>query len=116
LQRALSIGFANVPGATTPTSFTFVKTDCAGIEPPDGTVTLLIEDNPSDVLLIQESLGMADDKSKTRPEDAERVNVHEGYELEYWSKKFGCTKDQLKAAVNKVGVMAKDVEKDLKGK
>ncbi len=59
---------------------------------------------------------MADDKSKTRPHDAERVNVHEDYEVEYWSKKFKCTPAELKAAVTKVGVMVKDVEKELKGK
>ncbi len=29
-------------------------------------------------------------------------------------KKFGCTHDELKAAVKKVGVMAKDVEAELK--
>ena len=33
-----------------------------------------------------------------------------------WSGKFGCTPDQLKAAVKKVGVMAKDVEAELKRK
>jgi hypothetical protein len=59
---------------------------------------------------------MADDKSKSRPQFAERVNVHEDYELEYWNRKFGCTRDQLKAAVKKVGVTSKDVEKELKGK
>ena len=59
---------------------------------------------------------LPDDKSKTRPQDAERVNVHEEYEVEYWCGKYGCTPEQLKAAVKKVGVMAKDVEKELKGK
>ena len=59
---------------------------------------------------------MPDDKSKTRPQDAERVNVHEGYEVKYWCGKYSCTPEQLKAAVKKVGVMAKDVEKELKGK
>jgi hypothetical protein len=59
---------------------------------------------------------MADDKSKKGPADAKRVNVHESYEVEYWTKKFGCTKAQLEAAVKKVGVMADDVEKDLKKK
>jgi Protein of unknown function (DUF3606) len=58
---------------------------------------------------------MSDDKTKTRPHDALRVNVHEDYELEYWSKKFRCTSEQLKAAVKKAGVMADDVEKELKG-
>ena len=59
---------------------------------------------------------MADDKTKTRPQDAERVNIHEDYELEYWTRKFGCTREQLKAAVKKAGVMVKDVEKELKAK
>jgi hypothetical protein len=53
---------------------------------------------------------MPDDKSKTRPQDALRVNVHEAYEIEYWTKKFGCTAEQLKAAVKRVGVLARDVE------
>jgi hypothetical protein len=59
---------------------------------------------------------MADDKSKKGPADAKRVNVNESYEVEYWTKKFGCTKAQLEAAVKKVGVMADDVEKELKKK
>jgi len=57
---------------------------------------------------------MADDKTKTRPQDAQRVNVNEAYEVQYWTKKFGCTPAQLKAAVNKVGVMAAAVETELK--
>lgn len=59
---------------------------------------------------------MADDKSKRGPADAARVNVHEAYEVEYWTEKFGCTADQLKACVKKVGVMAVDVEKCCKQK
>jgi hypothetical protein len=46
---------------------------------------------------------MPDDKSKTRPQDAERVNVHEEYEVKYRCGKYGCTPEQLKAAVKKVG-------------
>jgi hypothetical protein len=56
---------------------------------------------------------MSDDKTKTAPQDAQRVNVNEDYEVAYWSKKFGCTPERLKAAVKKVGVMAKDVETEL---
>jgi Protein of unknown function (DUF3606) len=33
--------------------------------------------------------------------------------VQYWTKKFGCTTEQLKAAVKKVGVMAADVEREL---
>ena len=58
--------------------------------------------------------GMSDDKSKKGSADRERINVQEPYEVEYWSKKFGVTPDQLKAAVQKAGVMATDVEKELK--
>lgn len=57
---------------------------------------------------------MSDDKSKTRPQDASRVNIHEPYEVEYWCSKFGCTEQELVDAVQKVGVMADDVEKELK--
>lgn len=59
---------------------------------------------------------MADDKSKTKPQDAQRINVNEDYELKYWTAKFGCTPAQLKAAVKKVGVMAMVVEKELKSR
>jgi hypothetical protein len=59
---------------------------------------------------------MADDKTKKGSQDRLRINVHEDYELRYWSKKFGVTRDELKAAVQKVGVMAKNVETELKRK
>ena len=50
------------------------------------------------------------------PADANRVNLHEAYEVEHWTKKFDCTKAELEAAVKKVGAMAKDVETELKKK
>lgn len=56
---------------------------------------------------------MADDKNDRGPADRTRVNVHEDYEVQYWSKKFDVSADQLRAAVDKVGVMAADVEKQL---
>ncbi|MDC8104539.1 DUF3606 domain-containing protein [Chryseobacterium sp. B21-037] len=56
---------------------------------------------------------MSDDLSKKRPQDATKVNVNETWELEYWSKKFGTTKDQLKNAVKAVGVSAAAVQKYL---
>lgn len=57
---------------------------------------------------------MSDDKNNRGPADRSRINVHEDYELRYWSDKFGCSHDQLKAAVKAVGVMAADVEAYLK--
>lgn len=57
---------------------------------------------------------MSDDKSKIRPQDSSKVNVHEPYEVQYWTQKFGCTKAQLEAAVKAVGVSAIAVGKHLK--
>jgi Protein of unknown function (DUF3606) len=57
---------------------------------------------------------MADDKSKTAPQDSSRVNISEEYEVQYWTKRFGCTRTELEAAVKKAGPMVKDVEKQLK--
>jgi len=56
---------------------------------------------------------MSDDLSKKRPQDATKVNVNESWELEYWSKKFSVTKDQLKNAVKAVGVSSAAVQKYL---
>ena len=58
---------------------------------------------------------MADNKDITGGQDAERVNIHEDYELQDWSKKFDCTPEQLKEAVAAVGDKAADVEMHLKG-
>jgi hypothetical protein len=58
---------------------------------------------------------MSDDKSKVGAPDRDRINTHEDYEVRHWSKKFGVSADELKAAVAKVGPMAKAVEAHLKG-
>ena len=56
---------------------------------------------------------MADDPNKRGQADRERVNVHERHEVEYWTQKWGVTCEQLEAVVKKVGVMVRDVEKEL---
>lgn len=45
-----------------------------------------------------------DDKSKTRPLDSSKVNINEDYELQYWTKKFNVSAEELKEAVKKAGV------------
>jgi hypothetical protein len=59
---------------------------------------------------------MADDKSKTGGQDRTRISLSEDYEVRDWSKKFGVTADELRAAVKAVGNEAKAVEAHLKGK
>lgn len=56
---------------------------------------------------------MSDDKSKAGKADRSRINVDQEYELRDWSKKFECTPEELKQAVQKVGPMADDVKKAL---
>lgn len=56
---------------------------------------------------------MPDDPSKRGPADRSRINIHEPYELRYWTQHFGVTEQQLKACVAKVGVMVSDVKRCL---
>jgi len=58
---------------------------------------------------------MADDKTKRGPQDAARINIHEEYEVTYWADRFGVSAERLRTAVNKVGVSAEAVERELKG-
>lgn len=57
---------------------------------------------------------MSDDKSKTGQADRRRINLSEDYEVRNWATKFGVSEDRLRAAVEKVGSMADDVERELK--
>jgi hypothetical protein len=59
---------------------------------------------------------MSDDKSKSGGQDRTRISLSEDYEVRDWSKKFGVTPDELKAAVKAVGNDAAAVEAHLKGK
>jgi hypothetical protein len=55
---------------------------------------------------------MFDDKSK-RVGERNRINVHDDYELRFWSKKFGVSPNELRCAVSKVGVFADNVAREL---
>ena len=56
---------------------------------------------------------MADDLSKTGRQDDSRINIHQDYEVRYWSQQFGVTADRLKEAVRAVGPMVPDVKRFL---
>jgi hypothetical protein len=55
-----------------------------------------------------------DDRTKTKPQDSARISLHQKYEVSYWTEKFDCTPERLKAAIAKVGPVAKAVEQELK--
>lgn len=52
---------------------------------------------------------MADNTDEQGPEDGKRVNVSLDRDVRWWSIWFGCTEQQLREAVDEVGVMAADV-------
>lgn len=56
---------------------------------------------------------MADDTKNRGPADRARVNVHETWELSYWTKELGVSPEQLKESVKRVGPMVADVKRDL---
>ena len=56
---------------------------------------------------------MSDDKTKKKPLDSSRINIHEPYEVNYWCDILGCTKKELTDAVNKVGTSATKVRSHL---
>ncbi len=58
---------------------------------------------------------MSDDKTNTGGQDRARISLSDDYEVRDWSKKFGVTPEQLKAAVAAVGNQAAAVEAHLKG-
>ena len=57
---------------------------------------------------------MSDDQSKSGRPDPNRINMNEAYEVRDWMQKLGVTKEQLAAAVKRVGPMLRDVEVELK--
>lgn len=58
---------------------------------------------------------MSDNKSLRTPADASRIAMGEDYEVQYWTKKFNVSRDELRRAVDTVGNSAEAVGKHLKG-
>jgi hypothetical protein len=57
---------------------------------------------------------MSDDKSKTGSPDRDRINLTEDYEVQYWTREFGISADELRAAVKAVGSTSKAVREHLR--
>ncbi|MEO8135640.1 MAG: DUF3606 domain-containing protein [Betaproteobacteria bacterium] len=53
---------------------------------------------------------MSDDKSKSGPTDRNRIDMNETFWVRDWSEKLGVSKEELAAAVKRVGLMVRDVE------
>jgi hypothetical protein len=59
---------------------------------------------------------MADDKRQRAPQDAARINVSEDYEVQYWTKELGVSKERLQELVKEHGVSADAVRGALRKK
>jgi Protein of unknown function (DUF3606) len=56
---------------------------------------------------------MPDNLSKKRQPDRSKINMNEDYEVRYWTKHLGVSKEELQKAVDKVGNSAAAVRKQL---
>ncbi len=59
---------------------------------------------------------MPDDPKIKGPQDRKRINIHEPYEVQYWTRVLGISRDQLRTAVEAVGTSAEKVKEYLQGK
>jgi hypothetical protein len=57
---------------------------------------------------------MSDNKSKRRPQDSSRINMSEDYEVSYWTKKLGISREELKRATSKFSSFVSRVRSGLK--
>ena len=54
---------------------------------------------------------MSDSMKNRGDHDRDRIDVSQEHECRYWTNKFGVSYRELRAVVEKVGPMVKDVEK-----
>ncbi len=59
---------------------------------------------------------MSDNLQKSGPQDRSRINVHEEWEVRYWTEALGVSREALEKAVAAVGVSADKVREHLKAK
>jgi hypothetical protein len=56
---------------------------------------------------------MVDDLNDKQPRDPNRVDLNVEHELGYWTERFGVSEEDLRAAIERVGVVVDDVEREL---
>jgi hypothetical protein len=54
-----------------------------------------------------------DNLTKRDQRDRSKINMHEAYEVKYWTHALGVSKEELRKAVDKVGNSAAAVRKEL---
>jgi hypothetical protein len=56
---------------------------------------------------------MSDNLNNRGPADRSRINVHEPWEVRWWTQELGVSEAQLRSAVSAVGVSAANVRRHL---
>lgn len=56
---------------------------------------------------------MPDNRTNRGPQDSNRININEPYEIEYWANKWNVATEQLKACIQRVGPMVEDIKRCL---
>jgi hypothetical protein len=64
---------------------------------------------------IWREASMSDDKSKRGSPDRDRISLSEDYEVRDWAASLGVSKEELRAAVEKVGNSASKVRDYIAG-
>jgi hypothetical protein len=59
------------------------------------------------------SIQLPDNLRIRRPQDPTKINIHEEWEVRFWTQKWNITRDQLVTAVRAVGVSTAAVAKFL---
>lgn len=57
---------------------------------------------------------MSDDLNNRHGQDRTRINVNESWEVAYWTKELGVTKEELEQAVKSAGTQVDAVRQHLK--
>src|SRR4051794_19869069 len=55
---------------------------------------------------------MADDRLNRGQPDRSKINMHEDYEVRYWTRHLGTTREELQRVVDRVGNSARAVAKE----
>jgi hypothetical protein len=63
---------------------------------------------------IKEAI-MSDNLHNRGPQDRSRINLHEKWEVQYWTKELGVTEEELEQAVKTAGSSAAAVREHLSG-
>jgi hypothetical protein len=56
---------------------------------------------------------MSDNLHNRGPQDRSRINLHEKWEVQYWTKELGVTEEELEQAVKTAGSSAEAVREHL---